>query len=137
MGKNRKLRRTENALKAYAAGVCGEIKMTPEEVCMLFRIVDKFNDSKSRVATYERQFHDINDNFVNMKDELIVGLVQKFKRLSEYVRLQQTRMKMGLPMDPPNKQDVPLAPAPEAQLAPQEPVTLAMLAADAANNGDI
>lgn len=113
MGKNRKLRKAEFQART---GLVGELKFTPNQSLILCKIVDHYLSNKSSLVHFQKQYQNIDKEWVSISDSDIGEIADMMERLRAHILLQEQRLKQGLkptPMEPEiPKEPKLLGPAP-------------------------
>ncbi len=95
MNQNRKERR---ALKLFNKGVCGTLNLTLNQFLMIAKIVDKFFINRHTMAVYDKNYRNIEDNWVQMNEHELGDLNSKLERLTKFILSNEERLKKGAPI---------------------------------------
>lgn len=93
MGKNRKLRKAEFIQKT---GLVGELKFTPNQMLQIHKIVDFFITNKASLMHHQKQYRNIDGEYVALSDSDIGELYDALDRLKDHLLKQEARIRQGL-----------------------------------------
>jgi len=86
---NRKERRAE---KAFSKGFFGEIKLSPEQVLVLERMVEVYLAKLDTLDPYHKRYNDNKDIWSEINKSAAGEILDKLSRTKKFIREQQQRL---------------------------------------------